>query len=185
MSVNKTELLNCTTIFLDRDGVINKRIVGGYVADPKEFIFLDGVLEAFEYLSKTFEHIIIITNQQGISKGIVSEEQVNKVHEYMISTIEQNNGKIDKIYFCPDKDNGNSFYRKPNIGMAIKANEDFPTINFKKSILVGDMKSDILVGKQLCMKTIKIGNQDNEILADLNFDSLISFVNYLKEIKTM
>lgn len=180
MSVNKTELLNCTTIFLDRDGVINKRIVGGYVADPKEFIFLDGVLEAFEYLSKTFEHIIIITNQQGISKGIVSEKQVNKVHEFCVDTITKHNGRIDKIYFCPDKNDVNSFYRKPNIGMAIKAQEDFPDIDFKKSILIGDMPTDILVGKQLSMKTIKIGEQDSEVIADIAFDSLISFVEFLK-----
>src|SRR5688572_23731927 len=89
------------TLFLDRDGVINERIPGDYVKNWDEFIFLDGVLEALNILARKFNRIVVVTNQQGIAKGLMTEEDLNKVHQRMVLEIQESGGKIDKVYFCP------------------------------------------------------------------------------------
>ena len=69
-----------STLFLDRDGVINKQRPHDYVKSPDEFIFLDGVLEALELLSPLFDHIVIVTNQRGVGKGVMSRETLEEIH---------------------------------------------------------------------------------------------------------
>ena len=72
------------TLFLDRDGVINVRIVGGYVKNVEEFVFIDGVLEAFEIFARLFDTIVVVTNQQGIGKGIMSEEEFAIISKHQL-----------------------------------------------------------------------------------------------------
>src|SRR5512146_1139382 len=89
------------TLFLDRDGVINKRIPGGYVREWQHFEFLPGVKEAMKIFSGLFGHVIIVSNQQGIGKGIMTEKDLEEVHARMISEIERSGGRIDRIYHSP------------------------------------------------------------------------------------
>ncbi len=85
MTPSFLKLINKTwSLFLDRDGVINKQIIGGYVSSPDEFDFLPGVLESFAFFSTLFNKVIIITNQQGVGKGIMSEAELIAVNNYMI-----------------------------------------------------------------------------------------------------
>ena len=121
------------SLFLDRDGVINKRIIDGYVQNKSQFHLLDGVTEAIEIFKKVFGHIFVVTNQQGIGKGIMTEEDLFDVHNYMQELTET---QFDKIYFCPSLAEDNSPMRKPNIGMAMEAQKDFPAVDFSKSIMV-------------------------------------------------
>ena len=86
------------TLFLDRDGVINVRIIDGYVTKIEEFEFMPNVIEAFKIFKDKFKRIIVVTNQQGVGKGIMTNEDVERVHEYMIQQIENQGGRIDKIY---------------------------------------------------------------------------------------
>lgn len=157
-------------LFLDRDGVINERIVDGYVKNKEEFIFNDGVLDAIKKLSEIFGKIVVVTNQQGIGKGLMTEEDLKKVHDFMLSEIKKAGGRIDNIYFAPGLASPTNELRKPNIGMALQAQKDFPEINFSKSVMIGDSPSDMAFGKNAGMKTIFIG-QENE-LADEVIDSL-------------
>ncbi len=85
------------SLFLDRDGVINKRLVGDYVKKTEEFVFLDGVLEAIATLSTKFNRIFIVTNQQGIGKGLMTEKDLKQVHDSMEKEIVEHAGKIDRI----------------------------------------------------------------------------------------
>ena len=89
------------TLFLDRDGVINVRIIDGYVTKIEEFEFLPDVIEAFKIFKNKFKRIIVVTNQQGVGKGLMKNEDVEKVHEFMIQEVRTNGGNIDKVYFCP------------------------------------------------------------------------------------
>ncbi len=146
------------TLFLDRDGVINKKLEGRYVRNLSEFEFIPGVLNAISQLSKVFIRIIIVTNQQGIAKGIMSENDLNVLHTQMKESIKRSGGKIDKIYFCPCLASENCECRKPNPGMLQKAVKDFPSIIIKKSYLVGDSDSDIEAGKRMNLHTIKVNN---------------------------
>ena len=90
-----------SVLFLDRDGVINKRIPDDYVKAPEEFIFLDGVLDALKILSAVFSKIVLVTNQQGIGREMMTDGQLNEVHQYMIDEIIDAEGRIDHIFYCP------------------------------------------------------------------------------------
>lgn len=153
---------NSWTLFLDRDGVINKKIENNYVKCWEEFEFICGSLEAIGNLSKKFGKIIIVTNQRGIGKGLMAESDLFFIHDKMLSEIKKNHGHIDKIYFCADISE-KSQNRKPNIGMALMAKIDFPEIEFNKSVIIGDSESDIQFGKRLGMKTILIQNKNLEV----------------------
>lgn len=144
------------TLFLDRDGVINVRKVGDYIKSVDEFKFLPGVLHAISKFSHLFGRIIVVTNQQGISKGLMTERNLDEIHRYMSFEVEKRGGRIDKIYFAPQLSKENSIMRKPNIGMGLKAKEDFPEIDFQKSIMIGDSDSDIAFGQALGMITVKL-----------------------------
>ena len=92
---------NFDSLFLDRDGVINKKLEGRYVSRWEEFEFMPNALPAVNILSKLFKRIFIVTNQQGIGKGIMSQNDLLFLHQRMIKEVEKASGKIDKIYFCP------------------------------------------------------------------------------------
>ncbi|MGC6489745.1 MAG: D-glycero-alpha-D-manno-heptose-1,7-bisphosphate 7-phosphatase [Flavobacteriales bacterium] len=146
------------TLFLDRDGVINKKIEGDYVKSVNEFEFLPKALDSIVKFSRLFHRIIIVTNQQGISKKLMTEDDLNAIHKHLKKSIQKQNGKIDAIYFAPQLATANSYMRKPNIGMALQAREDFPSIDFKKSIMIGDSISDMEFADKAGMKGFFIGN---------------------------
>lgn len=170
------------TLFLDRDGVINKRKIGGYITSIEEFEFLPGVLEAIKKITPHFEHIFVVTNQQCIGKGIITVEELNSIHFHMVSQIQQNGGRIDKVYFAPDLAGKNNMDRKPNPGMAYQAQKDFPDIDFSKSIMVGDSLSDMQFGKKVGMKTIFLHNgqtlsETTCSFSDEIYETLIDFAD--------
>lgn len=174
-----------TALFLDRDGVINVRKYNGYIQRPEEFRFLEGVTEAFAIFAKYFDTIVIVTNQQGIGKGLMSEEDFKAISEKMITEIQNAGGRVDYVFHCPHLAKNNSFDRKPSVGMGLKAKKMFPRINFKDSIMVGDSLSDLVFGKRLKMHTVHISNNCDEARQhpnriDLRFASLLEFAKYME-----
>lgn len=138
------------TLFLDRDGVINKKIENDYVRNWEQFEFLPNVIEALKILNSLFDRIIIVTNQRGIGRKLMTEKDLEVIHKNMLSVLSKENIKIDKIYYCPhDYKKEICNCRKPKIGMALQAKKDFPDIDFRNSIMVGDSLSDIEFGKKL------------------------------------
>lgn len=166
------------TLFLDRDGVINRRPVDDYVKNWNEFEFLPGVLEALKTLSGIFGKIIVVTNQQGIGKGLMTVEGLADIHHKMVLEIKKYGGRVDAVYFCPNLKSDNKNCRKPSTTMAELAKNDFPEINFEKSIMAGDMESDMVFGRNAGMKTVFI-NTNKIILpasvVDAEFDNLLIF----------
>ena len=165
------------TLFLDRDGVINKKIDHDYVKQWIEFEFIEGVLDALKFLNTLFGNIIVVTNQQGIGKKLYRKEDLELIHKNMLYEIAYHGGKIDKVYFSPYLKSENHPYRKPGIGMALKAKEDISSINFKQSIMIGDSMSDMEFGRNAGMKTIYISEEitENDKI-DFNFKSLNEIV---------
>ena len=153
------------TLFLDRDGVINHEKYKDYIHTWDEFIFLDGVLEAIKSFSPLFSRIIVVTNQKGVGKGMTKLEDLTIIHDNMKMAIENAGGKIDAIYFCPDLDE-NSPFRKPNPGMGLKAKADFPDIDFKKSIIVGNTLSDMEFGRNIGAVTVFLPTTKPEVPVD-------------------
>ncbi|MCS7296852.1 MAG: HAD family hydrolase [Bacteroidia bacterium] len=146
------------TLFLDRDGVINVERVGGYVLRWADFEFLPGVEAALKVLKSIFGRIIVVTNQRGVGKGLMTHEELQAIHQQMRAHIEAAGGRIDAIYACTDAED-ESPCRKPNIGMALQAKRDFPEIDFKYSIMVGNTESDMYFGRALGMRTIWIASR--------------------------
>jgi histidinol-phosphate phosphatase family protein len=162
------------TLFLDRDGVINEKRDNDYVKNWNEFSFINGSLKAISELSKVFGKIIIVTNQRGVGRGLMKEEELIFIHEKMLNEISLNAGKIDKIYYCVEVSEF-AVCRKPNTGMAMKARLDFPEIDFNKSVIVGDSISDLMFGQKLGMKKIFIGKNEEKFDLDGMFNSLFEF----------
>lgn len=167
------------TLFLDRDGVINVRIIDGYVTKIEEFEFLPNVIEALKIFKEKFKYIVVVTNQQGVGKGIMKFEDVENVHQFMVQQVAENGGKIDKVYFCPQLKSVPDNYRKPSPKMAYFAKNDFPDIDLSKSIMIGDMNSDVEFGKNAGMKTIFIGDNELNLTPDDRFETLYDFAKTL------
>ena len=150
---------NLDTLFLDRDGVINLKLDGEYVKNIDQFEFISGVKTSISKLSKLFKRILIVTNQQGIAKRIMSDKDLDALHEYMLLELEQNGGVIDKIYYCPHLSSENCNCRKPNPGMIQQALIDFPEIKLAHSYLIGDSDTDILAGNKMGLISIKVDDE--------------------------
>ncbi len=145
------------TLFLDRDGVINLHYPNDYVKDWEEFVFLDGVLAALKDLSGLFRRIVIVTNQQGVAKKLMTEASLDNIHEEMRKVIRKEGGTIHGIYAATEMASPANNMRKPNIGMALKAKKDFQDIDLAKSVMVGDSVSDMQFGKNAGMFTVFVG----------------------------
>jgi histidinol-phosphate phosphatase family protein len=164
------------TLFLDRDGVINYEKPGDYVCKWNEFIFYEGVPEALKQLSGLFGLIILVTNQRGIGKGLMTIEDLQDIHRHMLHSIEAAGGSIDRIYYCTSLSDDDPL-RKPNPGMALLAKKDYPQIDFSKSIIVGNNISDMEFGRNAGMHTVFLrtthpGQQLPHPAIDLAFDTL-------------
>lgn len=170
-------------LFLDRDGVINKRIEGGYVTRWQDFEFLDGALEALAILKGIFGFIFIVSNQQGVGKGIMLPSELEFIDLKMKDEIRNAGGRIDASYYCPHLESENHPDRKPQTGMGLKARRDFPVLDLAKSVMAGDSITDMQFGRNLGMINVLISNNPvlvthNELF-DFNFDSIRTFTQQL------
>ena len=181
--MRRQEFDNNWTLFLDRDGVINVKIEDDYVTSWEEFNYTDGAKEAIMRLRAFFQRIIVVTNQQCIDKGIITEKELREIHNLLRAEVGAVGGEIDKIYHCPHFSFLNCECRKPATKMAHQAKEDFPEIDFQKSIMVGDSPSDIAFAKNLGMVSVFIRNEKNipymEAEPDYVFSSLSEFAYFV------
>lgn len=166
-------------LFLDRDGVINIERPNDYAKNVDEFVFIENAAKAISILSQHFDEIFIATNQRGIGKGLMTRKSLDDIHNHMLAVISDQGGQISNIYFCSDL-SSNSINRKPNIGMAMKAQEEYPQISFDKSVMIGNSRSDIDFGKKLDMYTILVGDKypvDDKIyqIVDAYYQNLYTF----------
>lgn len=172
------------TLFLDRDGVINIEKADDYIHHWDEFKFYDGVVDAMAELSLLFGRTIIVTNQKGIGKGVTREEDVQHIHDNLLQAVLTAGGKIDEVFYCPDT-NSDSPNRKPNPGMAFRAREIYPSIDFKKSLMVGNNLSDMEFGRNAGMLTAFVRTTQPELvlppgIADIDIANLPALLQYLK-----
>lgn len=153
------------TLYLDRDGVMNKQILNGYVIKNSQLILTDFIINNISYFSRIFKYIIIITNQQGVGKGIMTENELIEVNQYLVKLLKEYGGRVDKVYYCTDLQSSNSLRRKPEIGMGADSLKDFPSINKQKSIMIGDSNSDKLFAEKFGIKFIKYLHNNNKFQA--------------------
>jgi D-glycero-D-manno-heptose 1,7-bisphosphate phosphatase len=144
-------------LFLDRDGIINERIIGGYITKPEEFKLIHESLSLFSWAKEHGYLTVIVTNQQGIGKGLMSEQDLAKVHAYMRSLLADHGFTPDAIEFCGDLAATNSPRRKPAPGMLLDAAQKLD-IDLSSSWMIGDSISDAQAGKHAGTKTILVGD---------------------------
>jgi histidinol-phosphate phosphatase family protein len=172
------------TLFLDRDGVVNEEKKDSYVFHYGEFRFYHQAKEALGIFASIFGRIIIVTNQRGVGKGLMTTEELEIIHDKMRTEIEQAGGRIDRIYFADSLDNDHPL-RKPNPGMAFAARTDFPEIDFDRALMVGNNLSDMEFGRHAGMYTVFLRTTHPahplpDPAIDLAFNSLYDFAKHLQ-----
>ncbi len=172
-------------IFFDRDGVINYRPVGDYVKSPDEFSFCPDLFKFLKFIKEKNYLAIIITNQQGVSKGLMTNEQLSKVHNYMQSELNQKiSFNFDDIYSCTDLATNKSSKRKPNPTMILEAIEKY-NIDKNQSWIIGDSITDIMAGEKAEIGTIFLGNslQNPFINPNFKFTNLYQIIENFSKIE--
>jgi D-glycero-D-manno-heptose 1,7-bisphosphate phosphatase len=155
------------TIFLDRDGVINRKLPGDYVKSWDEFEFLPGAIDALVALKRHGYRLVVATNQRGIGLGKFTEELLQSIHQRMTAEISRAGGGIDAIYYCPHEKSACSC-RKPEVGMFLQAQRDFPDIQFSECFMIGDSASDMEAGARLKCRNVLIASESAETVSHLD-----------------
>ena len=157
------------TIFLDRDGVINKEV--NYLYKIDDFEFIDGIFDACLHFQSLSYKIIIITNQSGISRGYYTESDYQKVTQWMLDQFKHKNINILDIFHCPHGPNSTCSCRKPKPGMFLKAKAKHNT-DMEKSWIIGDKERDIQAAKSAGINNtilVSSGHNINETKSNASF----------------
>jgi D-glycero-D-manno-heptose 1,7-bisphosphate phosphatase len=172
-------------VFLDRDGVTNRKLPEGqFVRSWRDFEFLPGAESAIAALNRSGRHIIIISNQRGIALGLYTRADVETLHMKLQERMAEHDAHIDAFYYCPH-DRNQCDCRKPKIGLFEQVFRDFPEASAQNSIVIGDSISDIQAARTLGLlaifiqgdpKTQKPGAEKAAALADAVANSLIEAV---------
>lgn len=168
-----------TVVFLDRDGVINEN--NGFVNKEEDFKFIFGSPYAIKSLNDAGVITIIVTNQGGIEKGFLTEDQFLDINNYMRDQLKKFGAKIDHVYYCPYMEGP---CRKPEPGMILSAIKDFNLQKYNK-YLIGDRLTDIEAGNKTNCTTILVetgdGKKEKEKLKDPNSRKLIKTPNHITD----
>ncbi len=143
-----------STIFLDRDGVINENRAD-YVKSWAEFRFLPGAKEAIARLTGVGHRIIVCTNQAGIAGGAIAREAVEDIHDRMLEEVTRAGGMIEKVYYCPHAKNMGCGCRKPRPGMLLRAQGELG-LDLKDAVFIGDSMTDVRAGLAAGVRTILV-----------------------------
>jgi len=157
------------TIFLDRDGVINKDT--NYLSKIEEFVFINDIFKTCQYFLSINYEIIVVTNQSGIARGYYSEKDFQNITQWMLSQFEINGVKILDVLHCPHSPNSNCNCRKPKPGMFIKAENKYD-IDMEKSWMIGDSERDIEAANSAGIKKtilVRSGHNINESKSNAMF----------------
>lgn len=144
-------------MFFDRDGIVNRRIEGGYVRTPDEFVFCDGFFPLFRWVKNAGYRAIIVSNQQGVAKGVMTEQELWALTEWMQSQIEYRTGyRFDDVYYCTELDSPQSRCRKPQPTMLLEALAKWNG-DASSSWMIGDMPSDVEAAMRAGVRAILVG----------------------------
>ena len=143
-------------IFLDRDGVINRRIEGGYATKWSEFKFIPGIRGAISELSSLKLPIIVVSNQAGVGKGLLPGSRLVSITKRFVTVLRRAGARIDAVYYCPHRASQKCPCRKPKAGLLRRAAADWG-LELKKSILVGDSASDARAAKAAGCRSVLMG----------------------------
>lgn len=147
-------------VFLDRDGVINRKApAGGYITKLADFHLLPGVLESLAELYRAKYRLFIVTNQRGIARGLLAERDVAETHAFLLAEAGRAGAKIEQIYVCPHDYSDHCGCRKPQPGMLLQAAGEHG-LTLSHCWMIGDSRSDIEAGRLAGCRTVYLGADD-------------------------
>lgn len=169
-------------VFFDRDGIVNKRLIDKYVLNSKQFEFIPEIFDILAKVKAKGYLAIVITNQQGIGKGLMTEEDLAAIHHEMQYELQyKSKVSFDDIYFCGDLKSANSLRRKPNPGMLLEA-ADAHNIDLPTSIMIGDSKSDTAAANAAGVQSIFVSADEKDDAAKFNVANHIELARLLDHI---
>ena len=152
--------MNRVGIFLDRDGTINEEV--DFLSSPHDLRLISGSAAAIREANELGIKVFIVTNQSGIARGLLTEQQLAEIHNNLVMLLHNAAARIDAIYYCPHHPEiGESPYRtqcdcrKPNTGMLLQAAREFD-IDLKKSYVIGDRMLDMQTGNNVGATSILV-----------------------------
>ena len=140
-------------LFIDRDGTIIKQIDGHYISSIEQIELIENIFPAILMLQNEGYLIIIVTNQAGINKGILSNEQVDEINQHIIQLLKKQGINISAVYVCPHKPEEQCKCRKPQPGLLLKAAKEY-NIDLENSIIIGDTDKDTEAGLNAGLKKV-------------------------------
>lgn len=157
-----------STAFIDRDGVLNRKPPEGeYVLRPEGLEILPGATGAVARLSRAGVRTVIVTNQQGVGKGLMTLDDLDLIHDRLLSAVEAEGGRIDQLLVCPHLE-GTCECRKPRIGLFVEARRRDGAIDFSDSVVIGDSASDMAAASKIGAQAIRVtgedGNEDGAVV---------------------
>jgi len=166
-------------VFLDRDGVINRKAPDGqYVTRWEEMEFLPGIAKAIARLNEAGFKVIVISNQRCVAKGLVTDADVNAIHRRMCSELAGAGATVDAVYYCPHEKQPPCNCRKPAPGMLLSAAREHH-IDLSESWMIGDSDIDVAAGRNAGCKTVRLVARDESIasMADFASESLLDAIH--------
>ena len=175
-------------LFVDRDGVINRQIIGDYVRNWTQFEWLPSSEHALNELRAWAPHLVVVTNQQGVGKGLMTEDEVVTIHQNLLREVASSGAAIDCFLVCPHLETARCACRKPNPGLVLGWLEANPEVDPSLSVMVGDSASDFEMARNVAAVTggcasIRIGHTSPPGGVDATFDSLWDFANTVRDVR--
>jgi D,D-heptose 1,7-bisphosphate phosphatase len=171
-------------VFLDRDGVLTEE--KGYITSMEDFNIFSYVRDCINRIHEKGYYAIVVTNQSAVARGLVSEKSVQQMNRYLM-----NKTKVDAVYYCPHYEKGiiekyrqSCNCRKPKTGMIERACREYD-IDLKRSYMVGDRAGDIMLGKNVGIKTVLLESGygtkrlENKVTPDYILEDLRDFTKIL------
>ena len=141
-------------VFLDRDGTLIEDM--GYLKNPDGVRLLPGCGVALAALQRNGFLLVLVSNQSGIGRGWLTRDEVERVHERVVSLLAEHGARFDAVYYCPHGPEEGCACRKPAPGMLLQAARELE-IDLRTSFLVGDKPSDIEAGHRAGCRTVLLG----------------------------
>jgi D-glycero-D-manno-heptose 1,7-bisphosphate phosphatase len=167
---------------LDRDGVINENVADDYVRSWEGFRFLPGALDAIARLTRAGYPIIVVSNQQGIGKGLMDSSAVDAIHDRMLAAIRAAGGDVAAVLYCPHLATDECECRKPKPGLLTRAADELG-LDLSQSVFVGDAASDVAAARAAgCQPILVLTGRGKEARAAVEADGSCGAVDVVADL---
>ncbi len=166
-------------VFLDRDGTINLDVV--HCSRVEDFHILRGVPEAIGRLNRAGFAVVVITNQSAVARGLLSEQELGRIHDHMRAWLGQRGAQVDAVYYCPHGPDDGCDCRKPKPGLLVRAMREL-RLDPSASYMIGDSERDVQAGAAVGCRTVLIspdGSVPGQLRPDYVAQDLLDAVMWL------